>query len=83
MSTPTTRPTAQPLPTAPPATIEEIIAELGREVGVRRGCYPRWAADPQNALTPDVAAHRLACLVQALHLMQQLLPPKPVQGTLF
>jgi hypothetical protein len=62
------------LPVAKRPTLPQVLAELERELSTRARVYPRWAADPKNALTPEAAAHRQACIDEALQLLRRQLP---------
>jgi hypothetical protein len=50
------------------------IAELSREMTVRRSVYPRWVAE--GKLPPDVASARLGALSAALETLREKLAPK-------
>jgi hypothetical protein len=73
-------PPPAPLPAAKRPALPAVLAELERELSTRARVYPRWAADPKNALTPDAAAHRLACIEEALQLLRRQVAQ---QGSLF
>lgn len=56
---------APPLDLGPmPPTIKEQIAELKRELQMRRSVYPNWIN--VGRLRQDTAAHRLACIESTL-----------------
>jgi hypothetical protein len=50
------------------------IAELSREMTVRRSVYPRWVKE--GKLPPEIASARLGALSAALESLQALLTPK-------
>lgn len=58
----------------PTVPVADVIAELERELAVRRKCYPRWLAE--NKIKPSDAAHRLACQAAAVDIVKQSVQPK-------
>lgn len=56
--------------TATKPTLKEVIADIGRELGMRKGAYPRFIA--QGRLTQAKADHQTACMEEAYRLLKQI-----------
>jgi len=41
-------------------TIKELKASIGRELGMRRRCYPKWVAS--GRMKQEQADHEIACM---------------------
>lgn len=52
------------------ANINAACREIGREVGYRRSCYPRWVQ--QGRMTPDQASEQIGDLELAARLLREL-----------
>lgn len=52
-----------------PLTAADVLAELDREIAVRRQLFPKWI--DQGKMKPDVADHRIACLVEARRIITE------------
>lgn len=53
-----------------PITLEQVLAELERELKARKKVYPRWADNPQNTEhTPEVCQYRYDCIKAAIKLL--------------
>jgi hypothetical protein len=55
-------------------SLAAMIAEVERELKVRRTVYPRWVAD--GTLRPDMASARLAAMVAVLELLRRQDQPR-------
>ena len=49
---------------------DEIVNELVRELRERQRVYPRWVRSNTHGYTEELAAHRLACLQEAIIMIQ-------------
>jgi hypothetical protein len=54
----------------PPPTLRDAIAEVKRELGMRRGAYPRFVA--AGKLPQGIANRQVACLETALKWLEGL-----------
>lgn len=52
-------------------SLSEQIAEVGREIGMRKGVYPKWVAS--GKLTQAVADRQIACMEAAYATLKWLL----------
>jgi hypothetical protein len=43
-----------------PVTIDDMIRDAGRELGMRRAVYPKWVQS--NRLSQEKADHQIACM---------------------
>jgi len=60
----------------PPFTMKELVACVGREVGLRRGVYPKWVAT--GRLSQDKANKEIAMMQEVYdRLKQQLHEAEP------
>lgn len=57
-----------------------LVAELRRELSMREQFYPRWIAE--GKLTRQTAEFRIACMKQAIELIEPLVKPGPTQMSL-
>jgi hypothetical protein len=51
-------------------TLDEQIRDIGRELGMRRSCYPRWVAS--GKLKKETADHQIACMEDVYALLKSL-----------
>jgi hypothetical protein len=56
-------------------TIQEQIAEVEREIGLREKLYPAWIAS--RGMNPSKAEHQLNCMKAVLATLESLAPKKP------
>jgi len=61
-------------------TLEEQIAEVKREIGLRKACYPAWVR--QGKLTQAEASRQLQLLVEVLKTLHRI-DVEPRQLSLF
>ena len=64
-------------------SLQDEISELERELKMRRRVYPNWSKGPNAKLTPEQAAHRIACLEATLERLKGQTPPVNQQTSLF
>ena len=63
-----------------PATLDEQIECVRREIGMRRRVYPRWVEI--GRITQDKADHEIACMQAVLEGLLARQPAEPEQGAL-
>jgi hypothetical protein len=51
-------------------TLDQQIRDVGRELGMRRSCYPKWVAT--GRLTQAEADHQIACMDDIYTLLKSL-----------
>ena len=51
--------------------VRMVIDEIRRELAMRQQLYPKWVAN--HKLEPGIAEHRIACLVNAIEMLEPLL----------
>lgn len=51
-------------------SIDDMIRDVGRELGMRKACYSRWVAS--GKLTQDKADHQIACMDAVYALLKKL-----------
>ena len=62
-------------------TLEDAYKEAQRELRLRKNVYPRWIA--RENLSPETAAHRLACQELICRTLATLLEESSPQERLF
>lgn len=63
-----------------PATLDEQIECVRREIGMRRRVYPRWVEI--GRITQAHADHQIAAMEAVLATLESLRPAQPQQGAL-
>lgn len=53
-------------------TLDQVLAELRRELGMRRSLYPRWVA--QGKLTQATADHRIEAIERTIEIIEEHCP---------
>jgi uncharacterized protein YifN (PemK superfamily) len=69
----------KPLP--PLATRAEILQEIGRELAIRRDCFPRWVQ--QGKLTQKLADERINRMQAAYEYLMNHMPDDSPQSAMF
>lgn len=46
-----------------------VLEELSRELAMRKNVFPSWV--DKGRLTPEVAAHRILCMQEAIRLLEE------------
>lgn len=57
-------------------TIDEMIRDAGRELGMRRANYPKWIAAGKFGLTQEKADQQLAC-ADAIYALLKRIDSRP------